>query len=65
MSGRQRMKRRVNKLRKAKKNLKERVSQSMSDSGSRNVTGKCKSLQKKLANVVKAEKKVKKRLRRK
>jgi len=64
MSARQRMKKRVNKLKKVKKSLKARVSQSMSDSGSRNVTGKCKSLQKRLASATKAEKKVKKRLRR-
>ncbi|HBR71392.1 MAG TPA: hypothetical protein DEA27_01105 [Candidatus Moranbacteria bacterium] len=51
-------------LRQKKRNLKERISQSMGDTGPHGVTGKCKGLQQELSRVVKKEKRKKQKMRR-
>ena len=50
-------------LRNRKRNLKERIGQSMHDAGSSGTTSKCKKLQKELSRVVKTEKSKKQKLR--
>jgi|GEM_PF-1648347 len=59
-----RIKKELFRLREEKRELKKRIGQSMSGTGPNRVTGKCKSLQKDLANVVRTEKKKKQKLRR-
>lgn len=51
-------------LRKKKRDLKKRIGQSMSDTGTHNVTGNCKDLQRELSLVNKQEKKKKQKLQR-
>lgn len=50
-------------LRERKRDLKQRIGQSMSDTGSFGTTGKCKKLQRQLSQVVRVEKIKKKKLR--
>lgn len=63
MSQAQKLKKDLFRIRKKKRDLKGRISQSMSDRGSCGTTGNCKNLQKELAQVVKTEKNKKKKLR--
>ncbi len=51
-------------LREEKRDIKGRISQSMSDTGQYGVTGNCKKLQQSLAQIVKVEKRKKQNLRR-
>ena len=58
------IKKELRNLRQKKRNLKERISQSMSDTGPHGVTEKCKGLQKELSRVVRKEKKKRQKMRR-